>query len=150
MENLWNYLKKTLLKISICGNVCLLIGIVTNSTVKEIETLLILAIPIVILWGLGILKWFWNIIAGIFNSFSGDDNTADEDEQIITAYKERGYIYIETTKHKDGMAIRCDVFGENLTLVGYTSTTVSIREGDYVYVCNVKGKWTDRKYAPKK
>ena len=58
---------------------------------------------------------------------------------IATAETRNGFVYVTNDKGVRIQTIACGN-GPNDGVTGYTSTTVSVRKGDYVYTYNEKGQ----------
>lgn len=150
MEKLKNFFKSLIIRLVICEN--LVLASMLTQSFGTVSYLFLCAIPVVLFWRIGILKLCWKIIKGFFSIFAGggssNSSSADdgEPEQIITAYEDENhdFVYIDTNKGKRRQSFQI-YHDKKAKLLGYTSSTVTIRNSGFDYTYDVKGKEISRR-----
>lgn len=148
MEKLKNFFKSLIIRLVICEN--LVLASMLTQSLGTVSYLFLCAIPVVLFWRIGFLKLCWKIIKGFFSIFAGggssNSSSADdgEPEQIITAYEDHGFVYIDTNKGKRRQSFQI-YHDKKAKLLGYTSSTVTIRNSGFDYTYDVKGKEISRR-----
>ena len=142
MEKLKNFFKSLIIRLVICEN--LVLASMLTQSLGTVSYLFLCAIPVVLFWRIGILKLCWKIIKGFFSIFAGGGSSSSsvddgEPEQIITAYEKSGWVYIDTNKGEKRQSFPIYSY-DNGKLLGYTSSTFTIRKGSFDYTYDVKGK----------